>query len=95
MRNLNTKDYSSIQYSSRKMNTPISEREGEILSLLSEGQTVKEIASTLYLSPHTIESHKKNLVRKFDARNTAHLVAKFIRAYDHYFSSYPSLSLTA
>ncbi len=49
-------------------------REKEILKLLAEGQSVKEIASGLNLSVKTIEAHKFNLMRKLDIHNKAHLV---------------------
>ena len=49
-------------------------REKEILKLLAEGQSVKEIASGLNLSVKTVEAHKFNLMRKLDIHNKAHLV---------------------
>lgn len=57
----------------------VSAREVEVLQLISRGLTVKEIASNLYLSTHTIISHKKNLVEKFDAKNGIDLIVKAIR----------------
>ena len=56
------------------MNVKISQRELEVLNFISMGFTAREIAGQLFLSFHTIESHKKNLMRKLDARNKAHLV---------------------
>jgi len=49
-------------------------REKEILKLLAEGQSVKEIAADLNLSVKTVEAHKFNLMRKLDIHNKAHLV---------------------
>jgi len=49
-------------------------REQEILKLLAEGQTVKEIAADLNLSVKTVEAHKFNLMRKLDIHNKADLV---------------------
>jgi len=49
-------------------------REKEILKLLAEGDSVKEIASGLNLSVKTVEAHKFNLMRKLDIHNKAHLV---------------------
>jgi len=57
----------------------VSNREAEILQMISEGHTVKEIASALYLSEHTIISHKKNLTHKFNAKNCVDLIVKAIR----------------
>src|SRR5437660_3291180 len=49
-------------------------REKEILKLLAEGNSVKEIASSLTLSVKTVEAHKFNLMRKLDIHNKAQLV---------------------
>ena len=54
----------------------ISTREQEVLEKISFGLTTKEIASILYLSPHTIERHRKNLLLKMDVKNTAGLVRR-------------------
>jgi two-component system, NarL family, response regulator NreC len=52
----------------------LTKREREILKLLAEGSSVKEIASSLNLSVKTIEAHKFNLMRKLDLHNKAQLV---------------------
>lgn len=52
----------------------LTSREKEILVLISEGLTNKEIADQLYISPLTVDSHRKNLLAKFTVRNTAALV---------------------
>lgn len=57
----------------------VSKREVEVLQLISQGLTVKEIANALYLSTHTIISHKKNLIDKFDARNSIDLIVRAIK----------------
>jgi two-component system response regulator NreC len=49
-------------------------REKEVLKMLAEGQSVKEIACALNLSVKTIEAHKFNLMRKLDIHNKAQLV---------------------
>jgi two-component system response regulator NreC len=49
-------------------------REKEVLKVLAEGNSVKEIASSLKLSVKTIEAHKFNLMRKLDIHNKAQLV---------------------
>ncbi len=49
-------------------------REKEILKMLAEGQSAKEIACTLNLSVKTVEAHKFNLMRKLDIHNKAQLV---------------------
>ena len=52
----------------------LTKREREILKMLAEGQSVKEIASSFELSVKTVEAHKFNLMRKLDIHNKAHLV---------------------
>ncbi|MGE5648414.1 MAG: response regulator [Acidobacteriota bacterium] len=49
-------------------------REKEVLKMLAEGQSVKEIASALNLSVKTVEAHKFNLMRKLGIHNKAQLV---------------------
>ncbi|HXI41647.1 MAG TPA: response regulator transcription factor [Bryobacteraceae bacterium] len=52
----------------------LTQREKEVLKLLAEGNSVKEIACTLNLSVKTVEAHKFNLMRKLDIHNKAQLV---------------------
>lgn len=52
----------------------LTKREREILKLLAEGGSVKEIACNLDLSVKTVEAHKFNLMRKLDLHNKAQLV---------------------
>jgi two-component system response regulator NreC len=54
-------------------------REKEVLKLLAEGNSVKEIACTLTLSVKTVEAHKFNLMRKLDIHNKAQLVQYAVR----------------
>lgn len=52
----------------------LSKRELEVLQLLAKGQSTKLIAGKLSISPHTVESHRKNLLKKTDSKNTVELV---------------------
>jgi len=52
----------------------LTSREREVLKMLAEGKSVKEIACDLNLSVKTIEAHKFNLMRKLDIHNKAQLV---------------------
>ena len=52
----------------------LSDREKELLSLLANGHKTHEISKKLFLSPHTISTHRKRLLRKFNQKNTASLV---------------------
>ena len=55
-------------------NAAISEREREILHLVSMGLSSTEIASKVYLSHHTVNDHRKNMHRKLKANNVASLI---------------------
>jgi two-component system response regulator NreC len=58
---------------------PLTSREREVLQLIAEGETTKEIASRLGLSIKTVESHRIKLMRKLDIHETATLVRYAIR----------------
>jgi len=49
-------------------------REKEILHLLAKGFTSNEIANKLFLSNFTIDTHRKNMLQKFNAHNTHALI---------------------
>ena len=52
----------------------LTEREGQVLHLISDGLTTKEVASQIGLSVKTIDVHRRNILQKLGARNTAQLV---------------------
>jgi len=52
----------------------LTSREQEVMRLLAEGRTVREVATELSLSVKTVEAHKLNLMRKLDIHNRASLV---------------------
>jgi DNA-binding NarL/FixJ family response regulator len=52
----------------------LSERENEIIVLISEGLTNAQIAEQLFLSNHTINTHRKNIMSKLGVKNTAGIV---------------------
>ena len=52
----------------------ITRREKEILGLIAEGLTNNEIAQQLFISNTTVETHRKNILAKFKARNIASLI---------------------
>lgn len=52
----------------------LSARELEVLRLIAEGYTNNEIAEKIFISPLTVDSHRKNMLLKLGARNTAALV---------------------
>lgn len=49
-------------------------REKEVLALIAEGLTNNDIAEKLFVSPLTVDSHRKNLLAKFGVKNTAAMV---------------------
>lgn len=51
-------------------------RELEILNIISYGLTIDEISTKLFISRETVKTHRKHLLRKFNARNTAQLIRK-------------------
>ena len=58
---------------------PITRREKEVLQLVAEGFTNAEIAEKLFISIPTVNTHRKSLLEKFDAKNTAILIGKATR----------------
>jgi DNA-binding NarL/FixJ family response regulator len=58
----------------------LTDREREVLRMVAEGLTTKEIAADLSISMRTVESHRANLMRKLDLRSVARLTQFAIRA---------------
>ena len=54
----------------------ISEREREVLRLISDEMTNGEIARSLFISQHTVISHRRSLLSKFNAKNSVGLVRR-------------------
>lgn len=54
----------------------LSDREKEVLSLVSEGYSAKKIASNLFIAESTVNTYKKNLYIKLNCENIAHLVRR-------------------
>jgi DNA-binding NarL/FixJ family response regulator len=52
----------------------LTRREKEVLELIAEGLTNQEIAAKLFLTSTTIDSHRRNMLRKFNVRNMAALI---------------------
>jgi DNA-binding NarL/FixJ family response regulator len=52
----------------------LSERENEIIKLIAEGNTNPQIADQLFLSSHTVNTHRKNIMGKLGVKNTAGIV---------------------
>jgi DNA-binding NarL/FixJ family response regulator len=60
--------------------TPVTPREREVLALLAEGMTNREIAARLVLSEHTVHRHVTNILRKLGVPSRAAAAAHAVRA---------------
>ena len=65
-----------VMFASESGQKPLTKREREVLSLISEGCSNKQGALRMHISPRTFESHRAEAMRKLGARNTADLVRK-------------------
>jgi PAS domain S-box-containing protein len=54
----------------------LSEREAEVLNLVAEGMTNKEIGQALFISPKTVDVHRTRIMKKLHAHNTAELILR-------------------
>ena len=65
--------------SSDEMLVKLSKREKQVLELISEEKTNKEISELLFISVPTVETYRSNLFRKFDVKNSAGLIKMAMR----------------
>lgn len=72
-------DYLTRIREDRPAEDPLTEREREVLRLIAEGLTSKEIAARLDISPYTVERHRANAMGKLGLHNRAELVRYAIR----------------
>ena len=67
--------YSSWEfYIKNKIKMKISNREKKVLHLIAYEHTEAEIATKIFISPHTVHTHRKKLLVKLNAKNTAGMV---------------------
>ena len=59
-------------------------REKEIMQLVSQGFSSKEIAAKLFISKHTVESHRKHILRKLSVRNAPQMVHQSVMSSAEY-----------
>ena len=59
----------------RPVKSPLTAREWEVIDLLKAAKTTDQIADELVLSPETVRSHVKNILRKLDVRSREDAVA--------------------
>jgi DNA-binding NarL/FixJ family response regulator len=65
--------------SERPLRSVLTPREREVIQLLAEGKTTKEVATTLNLSVKTAETHRTNLMRKLDLHSVVDLTLYAVR----------------
>lgn len=53
-----------------------SKREIQIINMLSQGHSTEDIAQTLFISAETVKTHRKNILKKSDCKNTIELIAR-------------------
>ena len=63
----------SVRSKTRKGGVELSQRESEVLGLIAEGMSNKEIARKLFVSVRTIETHRERIIRKLDIHTVAGL----------------------
>lgn len=69
--------YDQIQNFSKeesKQNYTLSDREIEIIRKLGDGMTSSQIANELYISEHTVKTHRKNILKKLDLHSSSELI---------------------
>lgn len=69
-----------IPDSEQKPGIFVTRREKEVLELIAEGKTNQEIADQLFISVTTVNTHRKNLLFKFNVNNTAALIKQTVKA---------------
>jgi DNA-binding NarL/FixJ family response regulator len=68
-----------LQQEGETVSSLLSAREREVLQLIAEGWSTKQIAAHLYVSVKTIETHRRQIMKKLDLHNIAELTKYAIR----------------
>lgn len=71
--------YKKTQPGQNVFNKKLTRRQDEILQLLAEGHSTKEIANILHISPRTVETHKYNMMQELKLKTTTDLVKYAIK----------------
>jgi RNA polymerase sigma factor (sigma-70 family) len=72
-------DEASAAHAGRATLRELSPREREVLQLLAEGKSMKEVAALLEISPRTVEFHKYRIMELLGVKTTAELVQHAIK----------------
>ncbi|MBI5868403.1 MAG: response regulator transcription factor [candidate division Zixibacteria bacterium] len=73
-------DYVALANATRRSANDLTSREREVLQMIAEGRSTKEVASQLCLSTKTVETHRKRLMDKLEIHSVAELTRYAIRA---------------
>jgi two-component system, NarL family, response regulator NreC len=69
----------SMMNKNESLESELSKREIEVLGFIADGNTNKQAGEKMFLSPRTIETHRRNIMDKLDLRNTAEIVKYAIK----------------
>lgn len=76
-RHVGSRQRNAADLAARQRYAALTEREREVLGLIIEGLTNKEIGRAMNVSPRTVESHRANLFEKLAAPSLAHLIRHY------------------
>ncbi len=79
-----TRERQAADLQTRERYARLSEREREVLALVVEGQTAKQIARVLDVSPRTVETHRANLGAKLETASLAQLIRRYAALVDEH-----------
>ncbi len=74
LESLRIKLINHLLYKEEDVQPTLTERETEVLKLISNGNTNREMANDLFISSRTVETHRRNIIKKLNLRNTAELI---------------------
>ncbi|RKD86468.1 LuxR C-terminal-related transcriptional regulator [Mangrovibacterium diazotrophicum] len=80
------KEYETLysqNYSQRAISNGLSNRENDIIRFLSMKKTSKEIGNILHISSHTVDTHRRNILKKLNLGSTGELIA-YVRSHQLY-----------
>ena len=66
-----------IAYGDDETENPLTERESQVLVLIADGKTTKEIAGELYLTPGTVRNYISTILEKLDVGNRIEAISRF------------------
>ncbi|MEX2597226.1 MAG: response regulator transcription factor [Salibacteraceae bacterium] len=71
---------SNPKFQNTTLNSPLSEREVEVLSMIAQGLSNKEIGEALFISHRTVDTHRTNMMKKLEVHNIAGLIRYALRS---------------